>query len=943
MMHGAGAPVTDEQATVAGPPGAVLGGVTTPLRGQLEQNKPILAGYDLVRAIGRGGMGVVWEAIEHRFDRRVAVKVHAQGRETEDEKDELWAEAFIAARIGDPGIVRVLDVGFTLDEHPYYAMELIEGTDLAGLIADGPLAPRKAVAIAADVARAAAAAHEYGVIHRDLKPRNVIIDATGRARVLDFGIAFNQNAGADRYEGMLCGSPAYMAPEQAMGLAVCPRTDIFAIGVMLYEMLTGERPFVATSTETLLEVIARGEAPLPSAKNPKVHPDLDVVVTRCLAKAREDRFPTARALFETLNAIAEGRSIDTGPISLAKSYAPKQSVHPSRAPSDRPRRDDAKKQMSWSWILASSPEALWPFVANTERFNRAIGLAPVAFTDEPGPDGGAIRTGETRVFGMALRWREYPFEWVKDREHSVFRWYRSGPVSAVWNRVTLTPLEKGGCELRHDIWITPRGVLGSVAAFFEAGKLGPPIDRFYRHLDEILVGGGHADPFEVAHQPSPEHRATVEEVCARLHTEGFKPAIVEKLAMHLLTAPDGVIATLRPYELADTWGADRAEVFDMMMHAAHEGLLEATWDVICPKCMLAHESLHELAQVTRVGTCKACASSFERDLRESVELVFAPHPGIRKVERAKYCAGAPALRPHVLVQQVLDPGEVRTITVDLPRGIYRLAGSVARTPAELVASAVGFETTAEVVVTGERIEGRPGILCAGPVTIVLRNDTEHEETLRIELPGARADGVSAATAMTHPSFRELFSGQLLAHGEHLRVSQLAFVFVELNGREALFEKLGDADACAELTRLDVCVREEAHANEGTVVPSSLELMVIAFPSPLRALRAALALRTRIEGARFASPIAIAGHDGRCLALTREGKAEFFGETLHRGQILLGDCPPGGVALSASFAADRAVAVAMHESGMRVTVGSSHSGPYAGRRVTVLSAGELKTS
>ena len=151
--------------------------------------------------------------------------------------------------------MRVLDVGITLDEHPYYSMELVDGTDLAGVIADGALAPSTALGIAADIARAVAAAHEHGVIHRDLKPRNVIIDPTGRARVLDFGIAFNMNAGADRYAGMLAGSPSYMAPEQAKGLAVTPQTDIFAIGVMLYEMLTGERPFAGSSTETLLEAI----------------------------------------------------------------------------------------------------------------------------------------------------------------------------------------------------------------------------------------------------------------------------------------------------------------------------------------------------------------------------------------------------------------------------------------------------------------------------------------------------------------------------------------------------------------------------------------------------------------------------------------------------------------------------------------------------------------
>jgi serine/threonine protein kinase len=925
--------IAQETPTVTG----ASAGVTLPAAEVADESKPVVAGYDLVRAIGRGGMGVVWEAIEHRFDRRVAMKVQSGVLQSTSTKDELWAEAFVAARIGDPSIVRVLDVGITLDEHPYYTMELVDGTDLAGVLADGPLAPSTALGIAADIARAAAAAHEHGVIHRDLKPRNVIIDSTGRGRVLDFGIAFNMHAGADRYAGMLAGSPSYMAPEQAKGLAVTPQTDIFAIGVMLYEMLTGERPFAGSSRDTLLVAIATTEPPTPSEKNPKVHPDLDAVVTRCLAKAPENRFVTARSLFETLRAIAEGRTVDAGPMSLGRvrSVAPKPSTVP---PPDRPRRGEAKKHMAWSWRLSSSPSSLWPYVSNTDRFNRAIGQSAVAFTDEPSPTGGATRSGEMRVLGMALRWREYPFEWVKDQEHSVFRWYRSGPLAALWNRVRLVPLEGGGTELHHELWLTPRGMIGQVAAFVEANKLSQSLDRFYRHLDSVIVAGGHADPFEPAHAASPEQRRTTSDVCARLHGEGFDPAIVEKLAMHLLAAPDGVIGTLRPYELADAWGADRAQVLDVMMHAAHEGLLEATWDVVCPKCLLAHESLRELAQVTRVGTCKACASSFERDLRESVELVFAPHPSIRHLERATYCAGAPALRPHVLAQQVLDPGEERSITLDLPRGTYRIAGGVAKVTAELISSAVGFETTVTASSDGERVEGRPSIVAAGKVTVTLRNDGPHEETMRIEVPGARVDGVSASTAMTHPSFRELFSGQLLAHGEHVRVSQLAFLFVEIVGREALFGRLGDDAACGELTRLDAVVTEEARAHGGTVVPSSIELLVIAFQSAPHALQAGLAIRKRIDAATLEALVAIALHDGRCLALTREGKAEFFGETLHRGQVLLGDCPPGGLALSASFAADRAVAVAMHESGMKVTVDASHAGPYKGRRVTRLSPG-----
>ncbi|MBX3186246.1 MAG: serine/threonine protein kinase [Labilithrix sp.] len=910
----------------------VPGELTVPIAPVADEAKPVVAGYDMVRVLGRGGMGVVWEAIEHRFDRRVAVKVHAEGRALLP--DELWSEALIAARIGDPGIVRVLDVGLTLAERPYYAMELVDGTDLATLLADGPLAPRKAVDVAADVARAAAAAHEYGVIHRDLKPRNVIVDPTGRARVLDFGIALDTRASdVDPYAGQLAGSPAYMAPEQALGHPVVPQTDIFAIGVMLYEMLTGARPFEGSSREALLFNIAAGDVRPPSAMNASIHRDLDAVVGRCLAKSAEDRFPTARALFETLCAIAEGRPIDTAPQSLRRPYIPKVSTVP---PPDRPRRDEAKKHLSWSWRLASSPGALWPHVANTDRFNKAVGLAPIVFTDEPAPEGGAIRTGEMRVLGMAIRWREFPFEWVKDREHSVFRWYRSGPLAALWNRVKLTPIEGGGTELEHDIWLTPRGVVGQVAAFVEIDrKLGPAVDRFYRHLDDVLVAGGHVDPFEPAHAPTPDQGATVEAACARLRAEGFAPAIVERLAMHLLTAPDGVLGALRPHALADAWRADRSEVLDVLMHAAHAGALEPAWDVVCPRCMLAHESLQGLAQITRVGTCSACATSFERDLRDSVELVFVPSPSVRSVPRTTYCAGAPALRPHVVAQQVVEPGGERRLTMDLTRGEYRVTGALASAAGELVASAVGFESEATAVARDGRIHVRPSIVRAGTVTLVLRNEGDDEETLRLELAGARGDGVAAATAMTHPAFRELFADQLLAHGEHLRVSHLAFVFVELIGRQGVFEKLGDASACAELTRLDELVRARARAHEGTAVPSSLDILIVAFPTVQRALRAALELRMGVDEARLSAPVAIAAHDGRCIALTREGKPEFFGETLLRGQALLRDCPTGGIALSATLAADRAVAVAVHESGMRVGVVKSDAGPYAGRRVTVL--------
>jgi serine/threonine protein kinase len=884
---------------------------------------PDVAGYQCIRVIGRGGMGIVWEALELRLDRRVALKVAIDTRFPESAIAAMWGEAKLAANVSDAGVVTVLDVGTTLDGRPYYTMEYVEGTDLAAVLRDGKLQLAEALRIATEVAQAVAAAHDKGIVHRDLKPRNVMIDKKSRARVLDFGLALKPAASPTPQT--FAGSPPYMAPEQIRAQAVGPATDVYAIGVLLYEMLTGKRPFDAPEQPGLLYAILF-EPPRPIAENAIVPADVEALVLRCLAKEPNDRFTNAYALADALVAIREGTP------AIRPRERPKakhQSGIITKSP--KPTRDQAQRVFKWSWSFRSSPEALWPHVADTDCFNEAVGLNPVDVElGRESPDTTA-RLGHAQALGLEMRWREYPFEWIKNREHTVFRWYREGPLEALWNRVELHERQDGGTDLTHEIAIIPRGVLGRVAALVEIGqRLRRAMDRVYRRVDEVIASGAGADPYDMRHEPTAAERVRIETGRAKLLGAGFEKEPVEALDAMLLFGPARTLARMRPFALAEELGTSRERALEMMLHAAHIGLLEIAWDLVCPTCMVAHESRAHLGEVTSHAQCAACETEYDRDLGSSVELVLRPHPDVRETKLETFCAGSPARRSHVLVQLVLDPGEERSVALRLPPGEYAAAAFGISASADVAVSPVGFSRVGEIIIDDRGVVARPAVFGeGGDVVIRFVNETADERSVRIEKRDARGDSVPATLALTHPTFRDFFAGELLSYGQLLGVSHLFFLAVDASDRGALFASRGDAQACAQLRAFEEAFERAVRDEGGSRLPGTLETMVAAFPSGSRALRATIAL---LEECDAELPARAAIHGGRCLALTREARIEYFGETLHRTLWFASAAEPHGLVLSQVAASDRDIATTLHTSDVETRVDVAASGPYQGRRI-----------
>jgi WD40 repeat protein len=273
--------------------------------------------YELVRELGRGGMGVVYLARQGGLDRLVALKVIQAGAHAGPrQRQRFRIEAEAAARLQHPNIVQVFEVG-EHDGLPYLVLELVGGGGLDQKLQTGPFEPREAARLLEALARAVQHAHERGVLHRDLKPANVLLTADGAPKVADFGLAkrLDEDSGPTA-SGTLLGTPSYMAPEQAgaPGSPVGPAADVYALGAILYESLTARPPFRgASAAETVRQVVADDPVP-PRRLRPRVPRDLETICLKCLAKEPARRYASAAALAADLGRFLRHESVRARPV-----------------------------------------------------------------------------------------------------------------------------------------------------------------------------------------------------------------------------------------------------------------------------------------------------------------------------------------------------------------------------------------------------------------------------------------------------------------------------------------------------------------------------------------------------------------------------------------------------------------------------------------------------
>ena len=549
----------------------------------------------------------------------------------------------------------------------------------------------------------------------------------------------------------------------------------------------------------------------------------------------------------------------------------------------------------WQFDLKSSPERLWPFVADTNRFNRDTGIPSVAVDQEKGLRN-ARRKLRLSIYGLPVEWEEQPFEWVKPARFGVERIYSKGPMARLRVHAELTEKPDGGTHLTYELWATPRNLLGSVVIPSQFRLVSAPKFRAaIQEYDKLASAGAQTVPpgpdtslssFDLARLQS-LHQKLIESIDdADLSVE--KQAIAGRLTHFIEHADDFDVARIRAYKLADDWHEPRRLVLEMCLRATRVGLLDFQWDLLCPLCRGPQESPLSLKDVNAHVHCEGCQIDFTVDFDRYVELTFRPNPAVRRVQVQSYCVGSPQLTPHVVAQQLLPAGDKRVLTLPLEDGRYRLRTLELPGSQDVVVSP-GGANAAHVVVSRQGWSHEP-LEVAENFEFTLENKTDAEQLVMLERMAWTDQATTAAEVTALQMFRDLFSSEALRPGEQISVGTLTVLFTDLRNSTQLYREIGDATAFGRVMNHFDVLRKAITEHDGAIVKTIGDAVMAVFRSASDALKAMLEAQRRLaEPPEGTMPLTLkAGlHTGPCIAVTLNDRLDYFGSTVNMAARLEG--------------------------------------------------------
>lgn len=529
----------------------------------------------------------------------------------------------------------------------------------------------------------------------------------------------------------------------------------------------------------------------------------------------------------------------------------------------------------------------WRLLADTDHLNRSIGLPPVEFSALPDP---LLRGARAKAFGLIpVRWKEFPFEWVREERYVVRREFESGPVGIAEIGIELAAdadavIVKAFADLTAPTLVTP--ALKRLAM--------PQVTELLNFCDRYLArrAAGRVDPVPVPDQRPTVDTGRLERLLTELRGHPVRIDLIAALRERIVEGSDDQLVRLRPFALADGWGADRQEVLRLMLHATRCGMFELRWELMCPNCRVPKDEVGSLSDLPARFHCEICGISYGATFDQCVELRFSIHPAIRAASDHVYCIGGPLRMPHIAAQQYLLPHEERRLALaDAAPLQLRTVGSTSRLgivrgpakgrPETVTLTYADGRWTAPHSLTADDTLSLP----AG-TALLLRNQTAAPVVAVLEDAAWSADATTAAEVTTMQEFRDLFSSEVLAPGQQHAIRHIALVFSDLKGSTRLYEGIGDAAAYSRVNRHFDFIKQAVTRLNGSIVKTLGDGVMCAFQQLDDALAAAIQMQQQVypwcELQEIDPPLVLklGLHVGPAISMTANDRLDYFGRTVN---------------------------------------------------------------
>jgi class 3 adenylate cyclase len=531
----------------------------------------------------------------------------------------------------------------------------------------------------------------------------------------------------------------------------------------------------------------------------------------------------------------------------------------------------------WHWDLESSPEAIWPLASDTNRFNRDTGQPEMQILDNVK----GVKQVRMKLPIIRVEWEEEPFEWTYPYSFGVLRTYSRGPLDEMRVRVNLDPRPEGGTRVRYQTWIKTGNILAQLGIPFVIGMIAK--DRFekaFRLYDRLANKRGPVIESMRPRGLSFAGRARLKSLGETVIRQGTERALVERLEDFLDRADDLSVQRIRPYALADRWEVNRRAVLEMFLRATRAGILNMSWDLLCPSCRGTTEGHTNLGDVRSNSHCPTCQIDFTVNFDHNIEVIFKPNASVRTVDfEAAFCVGSPQRQPHVVMLQSIAALRSLPVTLQLEPGRYTLRASNVAGSVSVLADAEG-SPQADIRVTsfgwppeGQHVLPHP--------TLHLINATDTDQSFQLERTAWSDQASTAADVTALQVFRDLFASEVIRPGEEISIGSVTLMFTDLRDSTRLYRRIGDASAFGRV-REHFEVLEQAIASEGGAIVKTMGDAVMAtFRHPIAALHAVWKAQSKI--AEYGEPalwLKVGMHRGPCIVVNLNDRLDYFGSTVN---------------------------------------------------------------